>query len=86
MLAFKLNRPVLDETGVSGVFDLEMKWTPESSPPLTASGAAPDAPPDSLGPSLFTALQEQLGLKLEARKTPVQVLVIDSAERTPAEN
>jgi uncharacterized protein (TIGR03435 family) len=59
-----------------------MKWTPDAAP------AAPDAAevkPAEVGPTLFTALQEQLGLKLEAKKGPVEIVVIDRAER-PSEN
>lgn len=76
-------RPVLDETGIQGYFDFEMKWTPD------AAAAAPDAaerpPAEVVGPTIFTALQEQLGLKLESKKGPVAILVIDRAER-PSEN
>jgi uncharacterized protein (TIGR03435 family) len=76
-------RPVVDETGIQGYFDFEMKWTPD------AGAAAPDAAErptaEAVGPTIFTALQEQLGLKLESKKGPVQILVIDRAER-PSEN
>ena len=57
----------------SGVFDLKLEWADERQ-------ATPD------GPSIYTALQEQLGLKLEARKLPVEVLVIDHVEKVPTEN
>ena len=72
-------RPVVDRTGLVGSFDLDLTWTPEVTPsgPPGASVAATD--PN--GPSLFTAIQEQLGLKLEATTGPVEVLVIDAAER-----
>ena len=59
--------------------DFELTWTPEA-PPAGREGA-PVVPFDPNGPSLFTALQEQLGLKLEATTGPVEVLVIDSADR-----
>lgn len=62
-------RPVVDATGLTGSFDLELKWTPDNA----------TAPPG--GASLFTAVQEQLGLRLEPRRAPVSVLVIESAER-----
>ena len=70
-------RFVVDRTGLAGPYDLELKWTPENAP------AATDAPnsPLSDGTSLFTAIQEQLGLKLEAQRAPVDVLLIDSADR-----
>jgi uncharacterized protein (TIGR03435 family) len=61
-------------------FDFTLQWVPEDVQMKT--GASADA---STGPSLFTALQEQLGLKLEARKLPLDVLVIDHAE-PPSEN
>jgi uncharacterized protein (TIGR03435 family) len=73
---------VLDQTGLKGLYAVNLEWTP--SPNVNAeSNANADAP---AGPSLFTALQEQLGLRLEARKGPVEVLVIDSAEKKPVEN
>ncbi len=68
-LSGKLDRPVLDKTGISSLFDFDVKWAP-----LTAE---PEADP---GPSLFTAIQT-LGLKLESRKAPIQVLVIDHIAR-----
>jgi uncharacterized protein (TIGR03435 family) len=75
-------RPVRDETGLEGRFDFELKWTPDPAP--TAPDSA-DAKPAEVGPTLFTALQEQLGLKLEAKRGPVEILVIDRADR-PSEN
>ena len=85
MLSVRLDRPVQDSTGIAGVFDFDLKWTRESGAPNMTPGAPTDAATD-FGPSLFTALQEQLGLKLEARKLPVDVLVIDHAEKVPIEN
>jgi len=88
-LTLYLDRPVLDRTGIQGDYDFTLKWTPapdESSP--QAMGLPPRAEPpgaDSNGPSIFTALQEQLGLKLKATKGPVDILVIDRVER-PSEN
>jgi uncharacterized protein (TIGR03435 family) len=69
-------RSIVDKTGLSGTFDIDLTWTPE--PAATAGGPAP-AP--SEGASLFTAIQEQLGLKLDAQRGPVEMLVIGSAER-----
>jgi uncharacterized protein (TIGR03435 family) len=77
--SFVGGRPVVDRTGLTGTYDLELTWTPEA-PPAGREGA-PAVPFDPNGPSLFTALQEQLGLKLEATTGPVEVLVIDSADR-----
>ncbi len=73
LLAAKLDRPVADKTGLSGSFDIELKWTPDTAPA--------DA---DLGPSVFTAIQEQLGLRLEARKLPVEVMVIDRISKPSA--
>ena len=73
-------RPVVDKTGLTGVYDLDLTWTPEQGPP-GPDGTAPQAAPSSDSVSLFTAVQEQLGLKLDAQRGPVDVLVIESAER-----
>lgn len=73
-------RIVQDRTGLSGVYDLDLEWLPDQLPPPgTLPAGLP--PPPSDAPSLFTAVQEQLGLKLESQRGPVEVLVIDSAER-----
>jgi len=69
-------RYIIDKTGLTGHYDFELRWTPDDTPadsPLVG------------GPSIFTAVQEQLGLKLESARAPVDVLVIDSAQR-PSEN
>jgi uncharacterized protein (TIGR03435 family) len=75
-------RPILDRTGLAGAYDFELTWTPDEPPP---AGVALPSWYDANGPSLQAAVQEQLGLKLEATTGPVDVLVIDSAER-PAED
>jgi bla regulator protein blaR1 len=77
-----VSRPVHDETGLKGFYDFKIKWTPDAPP--AAPGAA-DKAPELSGPTLFTALQEQLGLKLESRKGPVEVVIIDRAAH-PSEN
>jgi len=75
VLAVALNQPVLDKTALSGVFDVRLQFKDEP----------PGAPPsDSSGPSVFDAVKEQLGLKLEAGKGPVEFLVIDHVERATA--
>jgi uncharacterized protein (TIGR03435 family) len=79
-LANELGRPVIDKTGLTGKYTFELKWD-ASLPAAAESSVAPD--PD--GSSIFTALQEQLGLRLESQKGPVRVLVVDRAER-PSEN
>jgi len=75
-----LDRPVIDRTGLSGGFDLRLKWVGDP-----ASGPGPVTPEDAAGPSIFTAVKEQLGLKLEATKGAVEILVIDHVEK-PSEN
>ena len=82
MQAAVLDRPVIDHTGLQGRWDFILKWTPDESqfsgmgvkvPPLSDAADAP--------PPLFTAIQEQIGLKLEATKAPVPVLVLDHIEK-----
>jgi uncharacterized protein (TIGR03435 family) len=87
LLSDVVQRSVIDSTGLPGNFDLELDWTPDQLPsrppgtpadqPLRMNGV--DIDPN--GPSIFTAVQEQLGLKLEATRGPVEVLVIDHVER-----
>jgi uncharacterized protein (TIGR03435 family) len=77
VLADELGRPVVDRTGIAGRYHLTLKWTPDDA----ASAAAPSS---NAPPSIFTALQEQLGLKLESQKGPVQVLVVDHVEMPSA--
>jgi uncharacterized protein (TIGR03435 family) len=78
-----LGAPVTDSTGVAGVFTFALDWTPEAARPgLSSDDAPPSALPDMPeGPSLFAAIQEQLGLKLEGRRGPLDVLIIDRAEK-----
>jgi bla regulator protein blaR1 len=75
-------RMVVERTGLTGAWDFELNYAAEGR---GAPGGADAAPADPNAPSLFTAIQEQLGLKLESTKGPVEVLVIDSVER-PTEN
>lgn len=77
-----LGRPVVDETGLQERFDIELRWRPDASE--FGGHGRPNAD-DLDAPSIFTALQEQLGLKLKSRKGTVEVLIIDHAER-PSEN
>lgn len=81
-LSSVVGRPVRDETGLSGFYDVKLEWTPDAAP---STAAAAERPPETFGPTLFTALQEQLGLKLESKKGAVETVVIDRAER-PTEN
>jgi uncharacterized protein (TIGR03435 family) len=76
-----LDRPIVDRTRLTGGFDLNLKWTADVSEGSPGSGATIDP----TGPSIFTALREQLGLKLESAKEPVEILVIDHVEQ-PSEN
>jgi uncharacterized protein (TIGR03435 family) len=75
------DRVVIDATGLKGSYDFELNWSPDDGHTPLLNGV----PQESTGPSIFTAFQEQLGLKLESRKAPVEVLVIDHVER-PSEN
>jgi uncharacterized protein (TIGR03435 family) len=79
-------RPVVDRTGLKGLYDIKLQWTPD---PAVSAPAAPGVAGNSStapsGPSLFTAIEEQLGLKLESSRGPLPVLVIDSVQK-PSEN
>jgi uncharacterized protein (TIGR03435 family) len=79
-LSPSVNRVLVDRTGLIGNFDLDLEWTPDQ-PQQRPAGAADLPPNDPNRPSIFTALQEQAGLKLEPTKGPVDVLVIDHAEQ-----
>jgi uncharacterized protein (TIGR03435 family) len=76
-LTREAGRPVLDKTGLTGTYEMTLDWAPDGAP--VANDAAPL-------PSLFTALQEQLGLKLVFTKGPVETLVVDHVDRIPTEN
>ena len=90
-LSSQLGRPVIDQTGLKGNFDFKLEWTPDPGQSGGPFGGAPPPgvdgppPPDPNGPSVFTAVQEQLGLRLESQKGPVEMLVIDKVEK-PSEN
>jgi uncharacterized protein (TIGR03435 family) len=72
-LGFQLHAPVVDATGLKAKYDFALHWVT-------------DRTPEDAGPNLFRAVQEQLGLKLESKKTPIDVLVVDHFEKTPTEN
>jgi uncharacterized protein (TIGR03435 family) len=79
-----VNRIVVDRTGLTGGYDIDLQWTPDQMPLGFGGGRPGDAVPasgDPNRPSIFTALQEQLGLKLDSQKGPVEVLVIDHVEQ-----
>jgi uncharacterized protein (TIGR03435 family) len=80
ILSRQMDLPVVNRTGLDGVFNVKLQWTPENA---RLAKAADSVALD--GPSIFTAIQEQLGLRLHAEKVPVEVLVIDHAEK-PSDN
>jgi len=87
MLRVILDRPVIDKTGISGQFDFRLEFSREGTKlaamPFVRDGVPAPASDPTGSPSIFTALQEQLGLKLESGRGPVEVLVIDHVERPP---
>jgi uncharacterized protein (TIGR03435 family) len=85
VLARFVSRTVIDRTGLSGNYDIDLQWTPDQLPQGLGRGETPPGAPampaiDPNGPSIFTAVQEQLGLKLESTKGPVDVLIVDRVE------
>jgi uncharacterized protein (TIGR03435 family) len=92
MLSFLLSHPIQDKTGLAGKYDFTLQWTPgegEGAPILNRPVVTPTGEPppalDPNGPSMEAALQDQLGLKLESKKGPVEIIVIDHVER-PSRN
>ena len=90
VISLNLGQPVVDETGVTGRFIYTLVWTPGQADVRFSQNPPPpevlrQLAIDPNGPSIFTALQEQLGLRLEARKIPTEVFVIDSVQK-PTEN
>lgn len=87
LLGRHLNMPVQNLTGLEGVFQIKLEWTPDAAPDAP-SGSAPSVklPDSAVGPSIFTALQQQLGLRLRSQKVTIQTLVVDHIERLPSEN
>ncbi len=77
-----MDRPVIDQTGITGRYDFDLNWLPDDTQ-FGGLGLKPN--PDAPKPDLFAAIQQQLGLKLEATKGPVDVLVVDRVEK-PTEN
>ena len=82
LLGGSLGQPVTDNTGVIGHFDIRLEWAPTEG---ELDYKHEDRPFDANGPSIFTAIQEQTGLKLEAGKGPIEVFVIDRVQR-PSQN
>jgi uncharacterized protein (TIGR03435 family) len=91
-LSRQLSRIVVDDTGLAGIYDFTLMWAPDErlsqmfkNAGAENEGAGNALPSGASGPSVFTAIQEQLGLKLKSKKAPVDVLVIDDVEK-PSEN
>lgn len=82
--AAALGRPVRDMTGLSGNYEVNLKWTPEAA--VLAGAENPSTASDERPPSIFTALREQLGLRLEPQNFPMQIVVVDHIEKVPIEN
>jgi uncharacterized protein (TIGR03435 family) len=80
-LSKNVDRPILDKTEIAEPFDLHLEWAPDNA---AAKPTKTEQPPDDSRPSIFAAIQEQLGLKLTAQKAPVEVLVIDHVEKPSA--
>jgi uncharacterized protein (TIGR03435 family) len=78
MLSSQLGRPVIDATGLTGEYDISLSWVPQRPDSVATD--------DPSGPDLIAALQQQLGLKLEPKKGPIEVLVVDHAEKIPTAN
>ena len=78
MLTRRLDRPVLDRTGLAGVFDFNID--------LSGLGFNGGPPQNADAPTIFTTVQRDMGLKLESKKEPVDVLIVDHAEKTPIAN
>jgi uncharacterized protein (TIGR03435 family) len=91
LLSGTVDRPVIDKTGLAGMFDIHLEYAPDNTMGVSARLNGEDAPAlaappsDAAGLSIFTAIQQQLGLKLSPEKGPIEVLIVDSIER-PSEN
>ena len=86
-ISTQVDRPVVDATGLSGRYALTLSWLralPAAGPPGAGSVPAPSEP--SLGPTIFQAIQDQLGLRLQPAKASIEVVVIDHVEKKPVEN
>ena len=96
LLARQVGKPVVDQTGITGNYDIDLEFKQEEGmgrpmgmlmpmPRPDGGGHAQDANAET-GASIFTAIQDQLGLRLEAKKGAVETIVVDSANKTPTEN
>ncbi len=82
VLTGQVGRPVVDKTDLKGYYNVRLQFAPETAP--NGFSAAPGAATDPAGSSIFTAVQEQLGLRLESGTAPFEIMVVDSAERPTA--
>jgi uncharacterized protein (TIGR03435 family) len=85
-LSGQLRGPVTDATGLTGKYDISLYWNADDNLHANAPGADAAALPGDSGPTLRQALQDQLGLRVESRKGPVEFVVVDHAESVPIEN
>jgi uncharacterized protein (TIGR03435 family) len=96
MLSRQVGKPVFDNTGITGFYDIDLEFKPEEGMmrgmpmpmprPDGGGGASGPAPEAVEAASIFTAVQDQLGLKLEAKKGPIETIVVDHSEKVPTEN
>ena len=84
ILSHRLGHPVLDMTGLAGAYRVTLEWAAENK--ATKPTKNDKGQPDVDRPSIFTALHDQLGLRLQARRAPVDIFVIDHIEKTPTGN
>ena len=85
-LSPRLDRPVIDKTGLTAKYDVTIYWAAENMLVRTATARNTGAEAAEPAPTIFAAVQEQLGLKLERSTSPMDILVIDHVEKTPTEN
>jgi uncharacterized protein (TIGR03435 family) len=86
LLSRQTDRPVLDRTGLSGTYNFELKWTPDDLHTNLGQTHDDSGKNNADGPSIFTAVEEQAGLKLKPARAPVEVLVVDQVQKTPTAN
>ena len=79
LLSRQLKQPVIDLTGLAGFYDVHLEWASDDPSAAPTNDAAPL-------PDIYQAVEEQLGLHLESKKTPIEIIMIDRADRVPAAN
>jgi uncharacterized protein (TIGR03435 family) len=79
LLSRQLRQPVLDLTGLTGIYDFHLEWVPDDPPGAAATDSSPL-------PDIYRAVEQQLGLHLESKKTPIDIIVVDRADRVPIAN